>query len=109
MKAELALVPTEGAEEIRSERPDGRKTQDKRDPRLPIADLFSEERARQLWDSLPYEHRQDHFDASNMPDDYRRAFVEQVNNREKGWFTQAITFSGLPEPMIYELAWFVDQ
>lgn len=109
MKAELALVPTVAAEEIRSEWPDGRKTQDKRDPRLPIADLFSKERARQPWESLPDDHRQDHFASSNMPDDYRRAFVEQVSNREKGWSSQAITFTGLPEPMIWELAWFVDQ
>ncbi|MET8992311.1 tyrosine-type recombinase/integrase [Nonomuraea wenchangensis] len=46
-----------------------RNRRDKRDPRLSIADLFSEERARQLWESLPESHRRDHFDSANMPVD----------------------------------------
>ncbi|WP_345680227.1 tyrosine-type recombinase/integrase [Yinghuangia aomiensis] len=108
MKANLALVPAQAAGRLPGGGPDGRKTQDKRDPRLPIADLFSEERARRLWDSLPDGHRRDRFD-SNMPDDYRQAFAEQAIDKARGWFTQAVSFVGLPEPMIWELAWFVDQ
>lgn len=84
-----------------------------RDPRLPIADLFSESRARQLWESLPVEHRQVHFDVANMPADYEQAFVARSGHRlkngrfEKG--TKSLNFRGLPEPMIWELAWFLHQ
>ncbi|MET9089665.1 tyrosine-type recombinase/integrase [Streptomyces sp. NPDC004237] len=86
-----------------------RNRQDKRDPRLPIAELFSEDRARQLWESLPEAHRQDHFDSANMPGDYAQAFTAQTINRGRGWFSQAISLRGLPEPMLFELAWCIDR
>ncbi|MEG3626483.1 tyrosine-type recombinase/integrase [Streptomyces poriticola] len=86
-----------------------RNRRDKRDPRLPIAELFSVERARRLWESLPEEHRQDHFDAANMPADYLSAFSKRTINKERGWFTQSLSLRGLPEPMLWELAWCVHQ
>ncbi|MFE5604132.1 tyrosine-type recombinase/integrase [Streptomyces coelicoflavus] len=86
-----------------------RNRRDKRDPRLPIAELFSVERARRLWESLPEEHRQDHFDSANMPEDYRSAFSRRTIDKKRGWFTQALSLRGLPEPMLWELAWCVHQ
>ncbi|MFI5566840.1 tyrosine-type recombinase/integrase [Streptomyces sp. NPDC051740] len=86
-----------------------RNRRDKRDPRLPIAELFSEERARRLWESLPEEHRQDHFDAANMPEDYLSAFSRRTIDKERGWFTQSLSLRGLPEPMLWELTWCVHQ
>lgn len=86
-----------------------RNRQDKRDPRLPIAGLFTEERARQLWQSLPENHQQDHFDSTNMPEDYQQAFTTATIDRNRGWFTQSLSFRGLPTPMVWELAWCVHQ
>lgn len=83
------------------------KRREERDPRLPIAELFSERRARQLWESLPEEHRQDHFDSANMPADYRQTFSERRVGEGSRWTSQAISLRGLPEPMIWELAWFI--
>lgn len=84
-----------------------RKRLDKRDPRLPIAELFTEQRARQLWDSLPEEHRQDHFGAKNMPADYDSAFIAQMTGR--GGTSKTISLRGLPEPMLWELAWLIHE
>ncbi|MGW1982102.1 tyrosine-type recombinase/integrase [Streptomyces collinus] len=109
MKTEPTIHAVADAVSVPSPRTPERKRQDKRDPRLSVARLFGEEKARRLWDSLPEEHRQDHFDSTNMPDDYGRAFRRQTINRDKGWFTQAISFQGLPEPMIWELAWCIHQ
>ena len=39
-----------------------------------MARLFSE----RLWESLPDEHRRDHFDSANMPEDYGSAFRKQT-------------------------------
>lgn len=86
-----------------------RNRRDKRDPRLPIAELFSEERARRLWESLPEEHRRDHFDSANMPEDYRQAFIVRTIDKSRGWYTQSLSLRGLPEPMTWEMAWFIDQ
>ena len=86
-----------------------RNRRDKRDPRLPIADLFSQERARQLWESLPEAHRLDHFDSVNMPVDYREAFTTRTINKNRGWYTQSLNLRGLPEPMLWELAWCIHQ
>ncbi|WP_231158519.1 tyrosine-type recombinase/integrase [Streptomyces sp. CNZ748] len=109
MKAEPIVHPVAETSAVPSPRTPERKRQDKRDPRLSVARLFSEEKARRLWESLPEEHRQDHFDSANMPEDYGRAFTKQTIDREKGWYSQAISFRGLPEPMIWELAWCVHQ
>lgn len=68
-----------------------RNRRDKRDPRLPIAELFSEERARRLWESLPEEHRRDHFDSANMPEDYRQAFIVRTIDKSRGWYTQSLS------------------
>lgn len=86
-----------------------RKRRDERDPRLPIADLFKEERARQLWDSLPRDHRRDRFDSKNIPADYRRVFVERKVGEGGQWTSQALNLQGMPEPMTWELAWFIDR
>ncbi|MFD4791629.1 tyrosine-type recombinase/integrase [Streptomyces sp. NPDC058459] len=109
MKAEPIVHPVADTAAVPSPRTPERKRQDKRDPRLSVARLFSEGKARRLWESLPEEHRQDHFDSANMPEDYGRAFTKQTIDREKGWYSQAISFRGLPEPMIWELAWCVHQ
>ncbi len=85
MKTEPIVHPVAGVAAVPSPRTPERKRQDKRDPRLSVARLFSEEKARRLWESLPEEHRQDHFDSTNMPDDYGRAFTKQTIDREKGW------------------------
>ncbi|KOV32817.1 hypothetical protein ADK58_05905 [Streptomyces sp. XY152] len=74
-----------------------------------MARLFSEEKARRLWDSLPEEHRQDHFDSANMPTDYLHAFSKRAIDKKRGWFTQSLSLRGLPEPMLWELAWCVHQ
>ncbi|MFF4795617.1 hypothetical protein ACFY2M_39285 [Streptomyces sp. NPDC001276] len=97
MKAEQTVRAVADAVTVPAPRTPERQRQDKRDPRLPVARLFSEEKARRLWDSLPEEHRQDHFDSTNMPEDYGSAFRKQTINREKGWFTQAIT-RAFPSP-----------
>ena len=109
MNAEPIAASEARAPALPSPRIAERKRQDKRDPPLPIAELFTEERARRLWESLPENHRQDHFDSTNMPEDYGQAFTAQIQDRERGWSSQAISFRGLPEPMIWELAWCVHQ
>lgn len=109
MKAEPIVHPVAETAAVPSPRTPERKRQDKRDPRLSVARFFSEEKARRLWESLPEEHRQDHFDSVNMPEDYGMAFTKQTIDREKGWYSQAISFRGLPEPLIWELAWCVHQ
>lgn len=91
-----------------------RKRHDQRDPRLPIAHLFSPQRARQLWESLPAEHRLDHFDVTNMPADYATAFsIRTVGGQRQRdgqpWTSQAVSLRGLPEPMTWELAWYLHQ
>ncbi len=86
-----------------------RQRRDKRDPRLPIAELFTEDRARRLWKALPEEHRQDHFDAANMPADYGQAFTRRTIDKSRGWYTQSLSLRDLPEPMVWELAWCIHQ
>lgn len=83
-----------------------------RDPRLSIADLFDETRARQLWDSLPEAHRQDRFGNTNMPTDYETVLQPRVLRPKEGVperISRAVSFRGLPEPMVWELAWYVHQ
>ena len=41
--------------------------------------------------------------------DYAQAFSTRTIDREQGWITQALSLRGLPEPMAWELAWFVHQ
>ncbi|WP_433237541.1 hypothetical protein ACQPYK_29110 [Streptosporangium sp. CA-135522] len=53
-----------------------------------MADLFREGKARRLWESLPEQHRHDHFDTSNMSPDYAHAFRTRVIDKDKGWYTQ---------------------
>lgn len=89
------------------------KRMDERDPRLPIAEMFSEQRARELWDSLPAEHRQNHFNKANLPPDYAQSFIpcQSGTIRADGtrWTSQALNLSGLPETMLWELAWYIHQ
>lgn len=109
MSAESAEIRALPEQRSAAPRARERNRRDKRDPRLPIAQLFSEERARQLWESLPEGHRQGHFDAANMPEDYRQAFIVRTIDKSRGWFTQSLSLRGLPEPMQWELAWCVHQ
>ncbi|MGW4410444.1 hypothetical protein ACWEJ6_40845 [Nonomuraea sp. NPDC004702] len=76
---------------------------------MPIADLFSEKRARQLYESLPETHRRDRFDSANMPVDYGEAFTRRTINKSRGWVTQSLSLRGLPEPMLWDLAWCIHQ
>lgn len=78
---------------------------DQRDPRLPVADMFDPERARQLWDSLPPECRCDHFDKKTMPDRYRSAVPEVSAGGP--WTACYLNFRGLPESMTWEIAWLI--
>ncbi|MEV3986246.1 site-specific integrase [Nonomuraea sp. NPDC049758] len=107
----MSVDPVQRASLARPELPRARERnrRDKRDPRLSIADLFSEERARQLWESLPEAHRRDHFDSANMPVDYGEAFTRRTINKSRGWVTQSLSLRGLPEPMLWELAWCIHQ
>ncbi|MGW6505890.1 tyrosine-type recombinase/integrase [Nonomuraea angiospora] len=84
-----------------------RKRRDERDPRLPLADLFSPSKAQTLWESLPDDHRQDHFDSKNMPADYAQAFRTVKVGEGGQWTSQAVSMRRLPREMIWELAWFI--
>jgi hypothetical protein len=109
MNAEPTRVAPLPQERTTAPRVRERNRRDKRDPRLPIAELFTEDRARRLWVSLPEEHRQDHFDTANMPADYGQAFIRRTIDKERGWLTQSLSLRGLPEPILWEMAWFVHQ
>ena len=89
--------------------PETRRIQ--RDPRLPVAELFDPAVAQRLWDGLPDEFRQDHFDKMNLPDAYRSVVVEKSVGGDEGlangWTSAALNMRGLPEPMTQELAWLV--
>ena len=81
------------------------KRMDQRDPRLPVADMFDPQIARQLWDSLPAECRQDHFNKKTMPECYRNAVPEVSAGGP--WTTCYLNFRELPEPMTREIAWLI--
>lgn len=94
----------------------GEHRRDRRDPRLPLAELFDAAVPQQLWDQLPPECRRDHFDKSTMPAIYRHVVVEHSSGitaamRESGtvpsWTTCALNLRGLPKTMTQELAWLV--
>ena len=76
---------------------------DRRDPRLALADLVDVRVARELWESLPDECRQDHFDKSNMPKCYAGAVATTSSGGP--WTSQALSMRGLPDVMVWELAW----
>ena len=78
---------------------------DRRDPRLPLGDMFDPLVARQLWESLPEECRVDHIDKKNIPDRYRGAIP--LASAGGPWSTCYINFKGLPETMTWELAWLL--
>lgn len=95
-----------------SEQPDqgvldrvARKRTDRRDPRLLMASLFNAHIARQMWDGLPQDCRCDHFDKTTMPQAYRSAVSEASAGGP--WTTIALNWSGLPEPMVWEMAWLL--
>jgi hypothetical protein len=46
---------------------------DRRDPRLPLAEMFDPDIAQHIWDSLPDDCRVDHIDQKNIPEVYRGA------------------------------------
>lgn len=69
--------------------------------------MFDRTRARELWESLPEAHRQDHFDSKNMPEDYARGIVRHAFGPDSAWGSQAVSFRDLPEPMVWELAWLL--
>ncbi len=52
------------------------KRRERRDPRLPVSEMFDPEVATGLWASLPEDCRRDHFDKQTMPEAYRAAVAE---------------------------------
>jgi integrase len=84
------------------------KRTDLRDPRLPLGEMFDEVTALRLWESLPSECRRDHFDRANVPDLYREAIAPTTSGVSgRGWTSIALNMRGLPEPMVWELAWLI--
>lgn len=81
------------------------KRLDQRDPRLPVAHMFDARITAQLWNSLPPDCRQDHFDNQNMPEVYRAAVT--ATSAGGPWTTIALNLRGLPEPMTQEIAWLL--
>jgi integrase len=92
------MTSTESDGAFRSREP---KRWDRRDPRLPLTDMFDHAVAQRLWESLPLECRVDHIDKKNMPEMYRSA----IRPRRSG--TVALNFRGLPEAMTWEVAWLL--
>lgn len=94
----------DGAQGVAARRPE------RRDLRLPADGLFDIDRARELWESLPVEQRRDHFDYRSLPDAYRGGVVPRPHRQaglEPKWFSVALSMRGLPEPMVWELAWLI--
>ncbi|MDP9444749.1 MAG: site-specific integrase [Actinomycetota bacterium] len=81
------------------------KRLDRRDPRLPVAEMFDAEIAASLWTSLPEDCRRDHFDKTTMPAGYRAAVSE--TSAGGPWTTIALNLRGLPGAMTWELAWLL--
>ena len=81
------------------------KRLDRRDPRLPVSEMFDIDVAAGLWEALPEDCRGDHFDKSTMPTQYRAAVSEASAGGP--WTTIALNMRGLPEPMTWELAWLL--
>ena len=91
------------------------RRRERRDPRLPVADLF-DPMSRSSWDQLPPDCRRDHFDKSTMPASIRNVVIEHPSGitaamRKSGvipsWTSCALNLRGLPEEMTQELAWLV--
>lgn len=81
------------------------KRLDRRDPRLPVSEMFDRGIAAGLWESLPEGCRRDHFDKTTMPEHYRAAVSE--TSAGGPWTTIALSMRGLPESMTWELAWLL--
>ncbi len=96
------MVSTEATDAGRRQTP--RRTE-RRDPRLPLADMFDPVIARRLWESLPEECRVDHIDTKNIPELYRSAI--QPKSAGRGWTTRYVNFRDLPETMTWEIAWLI--
>ena len=87
---------------------------DRRDPRLPLADMFDPVIAQRLWESLPEECRVDHIDKKNIPEIYRGAIKlvsvggrASAENRLGPWTSCSINFRDLPDTMTWEIAWLI--
>jgi hypothetical protein len=78
---------------------------DRRDPRLPLADMFDPVIAQRLWESLPEECRVDHIDKKNIPEMYRNAL--RFRSAGGPWTTCYINIRELPETMVWEFAWLL--
>lgn len=75
------------------------------DPTMAMPALYDRRIARALWESLPLECRSDHFNKSNLPQQYLSAVPEvPVGNN---WTSRYLNFRGLPEPMTWEIAWLI--
>jgi hypothetical protein len=90
------------AEATGASRPQAPRRTDRRDPRLPLADMFDPVIAQGLWESLPLECRVDHIDKKNIPETYRGAI--KLQSAGGPWTTCYINFRDLPEPMTWEIA-----
>lgn len=93
------------AEPTGASRPQVPRRTDRRDPRLPLAEMFDPTIAQGLWDSLPLECRVDHIDKKNIPATYRGAI--KLQSAGGPWTTCYINFRDLPEPMTWEIAWLI--
>ncbi len=86
---------------------------ERRDPRLPLADMFDPTIAQSIWESLPDECRVDHIDKKNIPEVYRGAIklvptgAQPVKKETAPWTSCYINFRALPETMIWEIAWLI--
>jgi hypothetical protein len=78
---------------------------DRRDPRLPLADMFDPAIAQHIWESLPDECRVDHIDKKNIPEVYRGAIklvssgARPIKKETAPWISCYINFRDLPETM----------
>jgi hypothetical protein len=86
---------------------------ERRDPRLPLADMFDPIIAQRLWESLPEECRVDHIDRKSIPEVYRGAIklvssgARPVKKETAPWTSCSLNFRDLPEPMAKEIAWLL--
>jgi hypothetical protein len=86
---------------------------ERRDPLLPLADMFDPAIAQRLWESLPDECRVDHIDKKNIPEVYRGAIklvssgARPVKKETAPWTSCSLNFRDLSKPMSRGIAWLL--
>jgi integrase len=96
----MISTETAGAEGLREQ-----ERTERRDPRLPLADMFDPVITQRLWESLPAECRVDHINKENIPEIYRKAI--RFKNADAPWTTNYLNIRDLPETMTWEIAWLL--